>query len=262
MPLFLHAGPAAGSNMFSALRKAFARTPAPAVTFVQTGTGWLSSVLTHLDDLPPPAEGDEIERRAAATNGLGPQPLWQGYRDVAGYPRATSGSRSANEVRSDAGMGRFFAWLAAARRPYTIVEFGTAFGVSGMYWLAGLKAAGRGMLFSFEPNAAWAAVARENLAAISNRYRLTVGTFEDHVEAELAGRSIDIAFVDAIHTGSFVRAQYAILRRHTRRGSLILFDDIDFSGDMRACWTEIAAAPEVATSAQIGGRLGIVELAD
>ncbi|CAN5310584.1 hypothetical protein BH10PSE9_BH10PSE9_21780 [soil metagenome] len=157
-------------------------------------------------------------------------------------------------------MGRFYAWLAASRRPQVIVEFGTAFGVSGMYWLAGLKAATGGELLTFEPNTTWAAIADKNLAAISDRYTLTVGTFEDNAERVLAGRTIDIAFVDAIHTGAFVRAQYTILRRHMQAGGIVLFDDINFSDDMGACWSEIAIAPEVAASARIGNRLGIVEL--
>ena len=47
----------------------------------------------------------------------------------------------------------------------------------------------------------------------------------------------------------------------TALASSALFDDIEFSDDMRQFWTEIATAPEVAASARIGERVGIVELA-
>ncbi len=166
--------------------------------FEKTGAGWLADVLPELRDLPSPPEAARIESRAQASNSLGPRPLWSGYRSLTNYPTDTKGTRSSNDVRSAPTMGRFFAWIAAERKPDVIVEFGTAFGVSGMYWLAGLNAAATGTLFTFEPNADWASIADANLSAISHRYRLTVGTFEDHVASTLDGRGIDIAFVDAI----------------------------------------------------------------
>jgi hypothetical protein len=101
---------------------------------------------------------------------------------------------------------------------------------------------------------------RQKSCRVSSHYRLTVGTFEENVESVLGGRRVDIAFVDAIHTGAFVRDQYSILRRHLRPGALVLFDDIGFSADMRDCWTGIAAGPEVISSARLGDRLGIVEV--
>ena len=247
--------------MLNALRKVFARPdPGISIHVERSGPGWLSAALAGLHDLPTPPESTAIERRAWETEELGPQPLWSGYREIADYPTDAEGARSSREVRSDARMGRFYAWLAAQRYPEVIVEFGTAYGVSGMYWLAGLNAARGGTLLTFEPNATWAAIADRNLAAISDRYTLTVGTFEDNADPVLAGRIIDIAFVDAIHTGAFVRSQYAILRKHMQAGGLVLFDDVDFSDDMAACWSEIAVAPDVVASARIGKRLGIVEL--
>ena len=227
--------------------------------FEKTGAGWLADVLPELRDLPSPPETARIESRAQASNSLGPRPLWSGYRSLTNYPTDTKGTRSSNDVRSAPTMGRFFAWIAAERKPDVIVEFGTAFGVSGMYWLAGLNAAATGTLFTFEPNADWASIADANLSAISHRYRLTVGTFEDHVASTLDGRGIDIAFVDAIHTDGFVTAQYAVLKRYLRKGALVLFDDIGFSEEMRSCWARIAVGPEVIASARLEHRLGILE---
>jgi predicted O-methyltransferase YrrM len=71
---------------------------------------------------------------------------------------------------------------------------------------------------------------------------------------------VDLAFVDAIHTGDFVRAQYAILKRHMRPGGLILFDDIAFSDDMASCWAQIAQGDEVIGSARLGRRVGVIEV--
>jgi predicted O-methyltransferase YrrM len=246
----------------SLLAKPPRETDELSVAFVASGPGWLRSHLPQGWFLPPrPPDFDAIEGRAAATQQAGPKPLWEGYRTVAGYARSVIEARTSEEVRSDATTGCFFAWLARERVPAVIAEIGTAFGVSGMYWLSGLKANGVGRLVTFEPNVAWAELADENLRSIDDRYALIRGPFEDHAAAALAGEPVDMAFVDGIHTGEFVRRELAILRNHARSGALLLFDDINFSDDMRASWAAMARGPGVVASALIGGRVGILELA-
>lgn len=197
-----------------------------------------------------------IEQIAAATHELGSQPLWEGYR--------TRGpqTRTSNEVRTSRVMGNFYASLVARRKPGIIVEFGTAFGVSGMYWLAGLEANREGMLLTFEPNAIWGEIARRNLSEISKRFTLTNATFEESIDACLPrGGAIDIAFIDAIHTREFVVPQLNLVVQRSAPGSLILIDDIEFSADMKKCWDEIAADSRFLASATFGSRVGILELA-
>jgi hypothetical protein len=219
--------------------------------------GWLSQNLG--DDLDPPVLPIHatIESRARLTNRSGERPLWEGYKAATDYPFATSGSRAPDQVRTAAAMGRFFSWLAASRGGGNVVEFGTAFGVSGMYWLAGLA---RGHLYTFEPNADWAGLARENLQAISPNFTLTNGTFEDEGPKVLPPGSADIAFVDAIHTAAFVDRQYETLKPLMKPGGLVLFDDINFSDDMARCWVRIAAGAGLAASGTLDSRVGIVEL--
>lgn len=233
------------------------------VHYRREGEGWLVRNLpeSHLI-LPKPIDADRIEARAAATERMGAKPLWEGYAAVPNYPRSTADSmRRSDEVRSSISAGRLFAWLAAQRTATLIVEFGTAFGISGMYWLAGLKHDPEGRLLTFEPNALWAEIARENLAAISRQFNLVTGTFEENIDSTLRpGQRIDIAFVDAIHTSAFVLRQFDILLPRMTPGGLMLFDDIDFSGDMESCWHAIALDPRVVASATFGRRLGIVEL--
>lgn len=129
-----------------------------------------------------------------------------------------------------------------------------------MYWLGGLEQVGAGHLFTFEPNSNWAEIAEINLKKVSDRYTLTIGTFEDNANLILKDTSVDMAFVDAIHTSDFVFSQYKILSQFLAPGGIVLFDDINFSDDMQACWSEIARRPEVAASAVIGGRVGMVEI--
>jgi predicted O-methyltransferase YrrM len=233
------------------------------VEFTTRHRGWLTENLGPAVAPPAFPECQLIEQLALKTEELGAKPLWRGYENVPNYPRETANTeRSSNQVRSTARAGRFFTWLAIKRRADLIVEFGTAFGISGMYWLAGLKKRGHGRLLTFEPNSIWAEIARENLSRISNRFDLTVGTFEGNIDARLKrGDRIDLAFVDAIHTGDFVRRQFEILAPRMQAGGLILFDDVNFSADMTACWQTLARDRRVHASATLDGRLGIAELA-
>lgn len=247
----------------TSIRRLVAGEASNSVRFLRKQPGWLRDNLPTPRFSPPELiHGKQIEERAATTERLGPQPLWEGYAHVSGYPRPTlDNARSSGQVRSSAAAGRLFAWLARQRAATTIVEFGTAFGVSGMYWLAGLGSTPGGRLLTFEPNVIWADIARANLASVSDQFVLVKGTFEASVGSVLApDQRIDIAFVDAIHTSEFVLRQFDILLPKMAPGGLILFDDIDFSADMAACWNSVAQHPRVLASAAFGRRLGIVEL--
>jgi predicted O-methyltransferase YrrM len=223
--------------------------------FVKKG-GWLGDNLSERFVPPMLPVHHKVEERAGKTHKSGDRPLWEGYQTVKGYPRSGD-TRKPDQVRSDALIGRFYSWLAAQRQEDVIVEFGTAFGVSGMYWLSGMST---GHLYTFEPNTDWAASAKENLRTISDRFTLTVDTFETVGPTLLAPGSVGIAFVDAIHTSEFVFRQYDILKPLMKPAALVLFDDIDFSPDMTDCWRRIAADPSLAASATLTDRVGIIEL--
>lgn len=201
-----------------------------------------------------------IEARIEATARLGKLPLWEGYQKVKNYarPAAEGETRSIKQVRSAALTSRFYAWLVTQKRPDIVVEFGAAFGASGMYWLAGLEETAKGQLYSFEPNPDWFPIAAQNLQAISPRAHIVNGTFEDNIS--VIDGAPEITFIDAIHTRDFVMAQLALVRTIAAPGALIVFDDIDFSADMKACWADIAADPTHQAVWEIGKRVGMIEL--
>jgi hypothetical protein len=72
--------------------------------------------------------------------------------------------------------------------------------------------------------------------------------------------TVDIAFIDAIHTPKAVLLQYDILKPMMKSGGFILFDDIVFSEAMKACWEKIASSSAVTGSAIVAHRVGIIEL--
>jgi predicted O-methyltransferase YrrM len=216
--------------------------------------GWLGGHLT--DQIPLAPRKHHIEAIATETDRLGPQALAEAYGE-------SHGERAPAVVRSSSRCGDLYAWLVQRRRPAAVVEFGTAFGVSGMYFLAGLDAAGAGHLYSFEINRAWADVAERNLRSVSNRFTLTRDAFEDRVE-DVVAKPIDLAFVDGIHRYDFVMRQFAILASRMSAGGLVLLDDIDFAAPgarMAEAWRELSARADVVGAVEVQGRLGILELA-
>lgn len=201
-----------------------------------------------------------IERRLAQTEAKGAQPLWDGYAALTDYPGNTGpgATRLPSQVRTAKGVCRFYLWLSHCIAAQNVVEIGSAFGASGMYWLAGLAERPSAHLYTFEPNPVWASIARQNLGAVGERFTLTQGPFEDNLNAVPQG--VDIALIDAIHTERFVTRHLDLLRPLCRPGALIIIDDIGFSPDMQACWQRISADPSHAAVWQIGKRTGIVEL--
>jgi predicted O-methyltransferase YrrM len=213
---------------------------------------WLTDALTL--PIPPAPQKQLIELRAWRTDQTGPRPLHESY----GQKNAI---RRPNEVRSSSRAGDLYAWLVSQRRPSVVVEIGTAFGVSAMYWLAGLEAADLGHLYTFEINKDWAQFASDNMAATSSRFTLTLGAFEDSIDRVLNGKLIDIAFVDGIHAKTHMMRQFHIILGRASEGAIILFDDIDFpSGSMREGWTEVWHCPEVVAACEVDGRIGILQL--
>ena len=236
------------------LMRFFRRAPQMQVSlaWLKVG-GWLGAHLTG--SVPQAPRKRHIEAVAVATDQLGPQRLADEY----GEP---GGERTPAVVRSSSAAGDVYAWLAQQRRPATIVEFGAAFGVSGMYFAAGLEAAGSGHLYSFEINREWADIAERNIRSVSNRFTLTRGSFEERV-TDVLTVPIDIAFVDAIHQYDFVMRQFEILEPRMSPGGVILFDDIDFrkpGARMGEAWRELAGRPDVVAAVEVNGRLGIIEL--
>ncbi len=204
---------------------------------------------------------DQIEENVKSTGEMGNLPLWEGYDQLKNYKINDKKQRNVYQVRSAATICKFYTELVTKIKPRTIVEIGGAFGVSGMYWLAGIKINNLGILYSFEPNQIWAAIAKNNLISIDQRFELINATFEGKYKTVFDDNdSFNLAFIDAIHTSEFVYTQYEILREYAEKGAIILFDDIHFSENMKQCWQEIANKKEVKSSFQVSNRVGVIEL--
>lgn len=199
-----------------------------------------------------PSMQDLIRSRVEATRALGPQSLWTGYQQ----PGAT---REPAAVETTEQIGKFYASLVRTLRPRVIVELGTAFGVSGMYWLSGLQENQFGKLHTFEVNDKWAEIARTNLASVGNRFRLWQGLFEDCMEEALGNQKIDIAFIDGVHTSEWVIPQVSLIKERLAPGGIVVLDDINFSKDMESCWIQLSMRSDICGVYRLTDRVGILE---
>ncbi len=212
--------------------------------------------------IPDFPDTSKIEAIAKQTHGLGKVELWEGYRKAIsdGY-RDKGLIREPNQVRIQKNIGKFFVWLLVKKKPNIIVEIGTAFGISGMYWLSGIESLNHGKLITFEPNIAWAGVAIKNLALIGKRFNVVVGKFEDLFNEYFPKeQEINIAFIDAIHTSEAVDVQLGLILKRIPKGGLVVFDDICFSPDLSAYWRKIANDERFAASIEIDNKIGIIEI--
>lgn len=225
---------------------------------------WLGAHLPEKEFIAPTFLGElAIEKRAAKTERLGEFPVHEVYASPELHEvRERYGmTRHSNLLRSSRDLGRFYRWLVVNRKPEIVVEFGTAFGVSGMYWLAGLEANGFGELLTFEINEEMRRIAVANLSTVGRRFSSIAGAFEDKVDEALKGRKIDIAFIDAVHTSPWVMPQFEHVMKRIQPGGLVAFDDIDFSDDMRDAWNTVASDPRGTAAVALGGHVGLFEVA-
>lgn len=197
----------------------------------------------------------QIEYRAAKAAQAGSLPLWSGYGNV-------SESRTSDQVRTSPGIGATYSWLARLKRPRRLVEIGTAFGISGMYWLAGLTDNPVAHLFTFEPNETWTRFAERNLRSVSDQFTLVRAPFDEgFASAWHSSERIDIAYIDGIHTRETVLSQIEILRPWLSPGALVVLDDIDFSPDMEDCWRTVVRDGSTRAALALDGHAGVVEFA-
>jgi predicted O-methyltransferase YrrM len=235
------------------------RSPNVSVKWIRKDShSWLWQYLK--DDFIKPKQttySPRIATLAKETNQLGPQPLWDGYanNNIAGPTRMPDAVRTAKD------MGNLYTYLVQKLQPDVVVEFGTAFGISGMYFLAGIESNHKGKLLTFEPNDMWRHLAIRNLSQISDRFDSIGGVFEEHIDDVLPqGQGIDLAFIDAIHTKEFVVPQLEMVIARSSDHAIIILDDINFSDSMRECWEEVSKDSRFMCSAALGERVGILEL--
>lgn len=68
-----------------------------------------------------------------------------------------------------------------------------------------------------------------------------------------------MAFIDAIHTREFVSKQLDLVLKLAAPGALVVFDDINFSENMRNFWDEVVNEDRFSAAFEFNG-VGLAEL--
>lgn len=147
-----------------------------------------------------------------------------------------------------------FYHLIRELKPNSLIEMGTAFGMSAMYMATALEINGQGNLVTLEGAIAHADIANSNFKELQlNRVELVTGRFDDTlIEVLNRKKPIDFIFVDGHHDGDATLEYFRIILPNLSKQSLIIFDDIDWSEGMQKAWKTIISEPNIDLSLKIG----------
>ena len=208
------------------------------------------------------ARGDRAPTRCDSLRAprVEPRPLALDRRLRSGGRRRADVAGPAGEERQRAGpMGMFLHLCAAAVEARTVLELGSAVGISGAY-LAAAPPVER--LVSIEGSSLLAQVAAATIETVSDAASIECGAFESSLPSvldSLAGERvpIDLAYIDGHHVEAATVHYAESLLPHLRRGSLVILDDITLWEGMRAAWCRLASLPGVLAAIDTG-RFGLL----
>jgi len=152
---------------------------------------------------------------------------------------------SASAVRPK--YGKLLFRLSSWFQPKTILELGTSLGIGTLYLAKGNPGAD---LVTVEGSAETAGFAKKNFAKLNiANVRSLTGNFDEVLPQLLKDNPVfDLAYIDGNHGYEATLRYYNLLKYHVNNDSLLIFDDIHWSGEMEQAWQEICSDPEVTVS--------------
>lgn len=141
-------------------------------------------------------------------------------------------------------------------RPANILEIGTSAGISTLYLAS---AASSVPFITLEGSLFLSKIAREQIAAMKlNNVTVITGIFNDTLKAALQQLGkVGFVFIDGDHRKSSLLNYVQQCLPHIYDESVMVIDDIYWSGDMKEAWAEIISMPQVTMSIDLF-RLGIL----
>lgn len=131
-------------------------------------------------------------------------------------------------------QAHFYFRLAAFRKPKTIIELGTSFGISTLY----LARATPGRVFTFEGSYGIASIAQLQFDHLGQKnIELRDGNIDDALPRLLDEiTQVDFAVLDANHRYEPTVRYFEALARKSKTHTVLVLDDIHASADMEAAW--------------------------
>ncbi len=154
--------------------------------------------------------------------------------------------------------GRFLCCLSGSLNPAVIIELGTGAGISTMHMAIGSPLS---RIYSIEGSTEIADFAVRNLdrAGIRN-VEIIKGSFRDKLPGILLQvQHPFLVFIDGDHRGEHLIEYYNTILPFTSENTVIVLDDIRWSGSMEKAWEYIISQKEVSVSIDLF-RMGILFL--
>jgi predicted O-methyltransferase YrrM len=135
-------------------------------------------------------------------------------------------------------------------KPRNVIELGTCLGITTLYLQ---QAAPEAKVYTLERCPQTAGVAKEVFRkAGANKIELTTGNFDNTLPAILNNLDqIDLVFINGSHQkeANFKYFEWCLPKVH--ENTLLIFDDIYRSDDMKGAWNEIKVHPKVAVTVDL-----------
>lgn len=136
------------------------------------------------------------------------------------------------------------------------LEMGTSLGISAMYLASANR---KSRLITLEGNPSSAKIARDGFTQLGlNNIEVKVGSFDKTFDAALNDLcTIDFAFIDGNHRYEPTIEYFNKILDYSHKDTILVFDDIYWSGGMLKAWNEVRNHPEVTLSIDLF-RMGIL----
>lgn len=170
------------------------------------------------------------------------------------------GKQSVNEIASKSLQEKKYAQLLFRlvnfSKAKNILELGTSLGISSLYLS---MADSKNRLITLEGNPEIAAIAQQNFDILNREnIELIIGDFKNTLPIALDKlNSVDFVYFDGNHRKEPTLDYFHQCLKMKNPSTVFVFDDIYWSKEMQAAWTEICNHPEVIVSIDLF-RLGIV----
>jgi predicted O-methyltransferase YrrM len=140
--------------------------------------------------------------------------------------------------------------------PHYVLELGTSLGISTAYLAAGDE---RSAVITGEGNHMVAALAKNNFKGLGlKNIRIVTGNFDNTLPGMIAVLpQVDLAFIDGNHREDPTLNYFKHLLDSISPSSILIFDDIYWSGEMESAWKRIQEHPSVMLTIDLF-RIGIV----
>lgn len=138
--------------------------------------------------------------------------------------------------------GKLIFKLVQGLQPVNCLELGTCLGISAAYQLAALKLNKKnGKLTTIEGAAELASIAKKTLSMFDySGFSILNGRFKEVLTTLLpAAQPFDFVFVDGHHDKVATYAYFEMIYPYLAEKSVLIFDDINWSGGMQQVWHKI-----------------------